>query len=84
MKRILKYINGTREYGMMYSHSYNSMLVGYYDAGWANNANDRKSTSGGCFFLGIILYLGSARSKNVCHCLLLRLSILQQEVVVLN
>lgn len=27
------------------------MLIGYYDADWEGSANDRKSTSGGCFFL---------------------------------
>lgn len=32
VKRILKYINGTSEYCMMYSHSYNSMIVRYCDA----------------------------------------------------
>ncbi|PNX55753.1 gag-pol polyprotein, partial [Trifolium pratense] len=30
----------------------NSTLVGYCDADWAESADDRKSTSGGCFFLG--------------------------------
>ncbi|MCI93838.1 gag-pol polyprotein, partial [Trifolium medium] len=28
------------------------MLTGYCDADWAGRADDRKSTSGGCFFLG--------------------------------
>ncbi|XP_050920155.1 uncharacterized mitochondrial protein AtMg00810-like [Lathyrus oleraceus] len=45
VKRILKYVNGTGEYGMLYSHDSNSMLVGYCDAGWAGSADDRKSTS---------------------------------------
>jgi len=36
----------------MYSHSTDSNLVGYCDTDWAGNADDRKSTSGGCFFLG--------------------------------
>ncbi|XP_050895221.1 secreted RxLR effector protein 161-like [Lathyrus oleraceus] len=52
VKRILKYMNGTCDYGMLYSHDSNSMLVGYYDVDWAGSADDRKSTSGGCFFLG--------------------------------
>ncbi|XP_050895374.1 uncharacterized mitochondrial protein AtMg00810-like [Lathyrus oleraceus] len=47
VKRILKYINGTNEYGMLYSHSSNYILVGYCDANWACNADDRKSTSEG-------------------------------------
>ncbi|XP_050895959.1 uncharacterized mitochondrial protein AtMg00810-like [Lathyrus oleraceus] len=32
VKRILKYINGTSDYGMLYSHNANSLLTGYCDA----------------------------------------------------
>ncbi|XP_050919654.1 secreted RxLR effector protein 161-like [Lathyrus oleraceus] len=49
---ILKYVNGTCDYGMLYSHDSNSMLVGYCDDDWVGSVDDRKSTSGVCFFLG--------------------------------
>ncbi|XP_058751672.1 uncharacterized mitochondrial protein AtMg00810-like [Vicia villosa] len=52
VKRIFKYINGTRDYEMLYSHSSGSMLVWYCDADWVSSADDRKNTSSGCFFLG--------------------------------
>ncbi|XP_050914907.1 uncharacterized mitochondrial protein AtMg00810-like [Lathyrus oleraceus] len=52
VKRILKYINRTSDYRMLYSHNANSTLTGCCDAGWAGSTDDRKSTSGGCFFLG--------------------------------
>ncbi|XP_050897709.1 uncharacterized mitochondrial protein AtMg00810-like [Lathyrus oleraceus] len=52
VKRILKYINGTSDYGMLSSHNANPLLIGYCDADWAGNVNDKKSISGGCFFLG--------------------------------
>ncbi|GAA0161589.1 hypothetical protein LIER_17869 [Lithospermum erythrorhizon] len=39
-------------------------LVRYCDVEWAANTEDRKSTSRGCLFWGIIVYLGSARQKN--------------------
>ncbi|XP_050875823.1 uncharacterized mitochondrial protein AtMg00810-like [Lathyrus oleraceus] len=52
VNRILKYVNGTSEYGMLCSHDSNSMLVGYCDAGWDGSVDDRKSTFSGCFFLG--------------------------------
>jgi hypothetical protein len=51
VKRILKYINSTSDYGILYSHIENSMLIGYCDADWTRSADDRKNTSGGCFFL---------------------------------
>jgi len=52
VKRILKYINGTTNYGILYSHSENSRLVGYCDVDWEGSADDKKSTYGGFFFLG--------------------------------
>jgi hypothetical protein len=52
VKRILKYINSTSDYGILYSSTENSKLIGYCDADWAGIADDRKSTSGECFFLG--------------------------------
>ncbi|CAM8971629.1 unnamed protein product [Rhodiola kirilowii] len=52
VKRIIRYVCGTADYGLWYTKDTNSCLVGYCDADWAGNAEDRKSTSGGCFFLG--------------------------------
>ena len=52
VKMIPKYINGTINYGILYSHSDNFRLIGYCDADWAGSTDDEKSTSGGCFFLG--------------------------------
>ncbi|WJX73238.1 hypothetical protein P8452_57046 [Trifolium repens] len=63
VKRIMKYVNGTRDYGMMYSHC-NSTLLGYCDADWAGSANDRKNTSGGCFFLGNNLISCFSKKQN--------------------
>jgi len=64
VKRILKYINSTSDYGILYSHSENSMLIGYYDADWAGSADDGKSTSGGCFFLGNNLISWFSKKQN--------------------
>jgi len=64
VKRILKYINGTTNYGILYSHSENSRLVGYCDADWEGSADDRKSTSGGCFFLGNNLVSRFSKKQN--------------------
>ncbi|KAK2436692.1 secreted RxLR effector protein [Trifolium repens] len=64
VKRILKYVNGTCDYGMMYSHCEDSKLSGYCDADWAGSADDRKSTSGGCFFLGSNLISWFSKKQN--------------------
>ncbi|KAA0063842.1 uncharacterized protein E6C27_scaffold827G00690 [Cucumis melo var. makuwa] len=42
-KRILKYIHGTSDFGMMYSYDTTPILVGYCDADWAGSADDRKT-----------------------------------------
>ena len=64
VKRILKYVNGTSDYGIMYCHCSDSMLVGYCDADWAGSADDRKSTSGGCFYLGNNLISWFSKKQN--------------------
>ena len=51
IKRIICYINGTSDYGIQYSRDSNKCLAGYSDADWAGCIDDRKSTSGGCFYL---------------------------------
>ncbi|XP_038722028.1 uncharacterized protein LOC120014180 [Tripterygium wilfordii] len=51
VKRILKYINGTLDFGIFYSKDTNTSLAGYSDTDWAGCSDDRKSTSGGCFYL---------------------------------
>ena len=74
VKRIIKYISGTSEYGILYTHGTSSTLFGYCDADWAGSADDRKSTSGGCFFLGNNLISWFSKKKTVSHSLLQRQS----------
>ncbi|CAJ2645128.1 unnamed protein product [Trifolium pratense] len=64
VKRIFKYVNGTCGYGILYSHGNDSTLVGYCDADWAGSADDRKSTSGACFFLGSNLVSWFSKKQN--------------------
>ena len=52
LKRIIKYVKTTADFGVWYSKDTNDVLVGYFDADWADNADDRKSTSRGYFYMG--------------------------------
>jgi hypothetical protein len=52
VKHIIRHVNDTLPYGIWYSRETNLMVAGYSDADWAGNADDRKSTSGGCFNVG--------------------------------
>jgi hypothetical protein len=51
LKRILKYLNKTINYGLKYSKDI-SILEGYSDASWISNQEDYSSTSGWVFLLG--------------------------------
>ena len=52
LKRIIKYVKTTTDFGVWYSKDTNDVLAGYSDSDWAGNADDRKSRSGGCFYVG--------------------------------
>ena len=51
-KRILRYVKGTKMFGILYNVSEHSDLVGYTDSDWAGSVDDRKSTSGYVFHMG--------------------------------
>ena len=52
LKRIIKYVKTTVEFGVWYSKDTSVVLAGYSDPNWAWNADDRKSTSRSCFYVG--------------------------------
>ena len=52
VKRIFRYLRGTSKVGIVYTKQNSYSCVGYSDADWAGDKNDRKSTSGYCFLLG--------------------------------
>ena len=52
LKRIIKYVKTTTDFGVWYSKDINNVLIGYSKAAWAANADDRKSTLGGVFYVG--------------------------------
>jgi hypothetical protein len=52
VKIIFRYLKGTMSYGLWYPKNHNFQLSFYSDVHWANCVDERKSTSGGAFFLG--------------------------------
>ena len=63
-KRIIKYVKTTAEFGVWYSKDTSDVLVGYSDTDWAGNVDDRKSTSGGCFYVGNNLVSWMSKKQN--------------------
>uniref|UniRef100_A0A2N9GLJ0 Integrase catalytic domain-containing protein n=1 Tax=Fagus sylvatica TaxID=28930 RepID=A0A2N9GLJ0_FAGSY len=51
VKRILRYLRGTIDHTLCY-HGGDLRLIGYSDADWASDKDERKSTSGYAFILG--------------------------------
>jgi hypothetical protein len=54
LKRILRYIQGTIYFGMHFFKSSITSLLSYTDADWGGCPDTRRSTSGYCFFLGLV------------------------------
>lgn len=52
IKRILKYISGTIDFGLWYPRHNDFTLIAYTNVDWVGYIDDRKSTFGGVFFLG--------------------------------
>ncbi|GJW97811.1 ribonuclease H-like domain-containing protein [Tanacetum coccineum] len=52
LKRILRYIRGTLDYGLQLFSSSTTSLVAYSDADWAGCPTTRRTTFGYCVFLG--------------------------------
>lgn len=49
VKRILRYLKGTMPAKLQFSKDGNRQTVGYCDADWASDIDDRRSTTGCCF-----------------------------------
>ena len=50
-KRVLRYLRGSMDITLSYRRSQNSQLFGFCDADWSSDVDDRRSTSGYCFFM---------------------------------
>ena len=63
MKRIIRYLQGTNDYGLCIVKSGSHDLVAYSDADWGGCPDSRRSTSGYCVFLGDNLISWSAKRQ---------------------
>ena len=68
MKRILRYLKGTLDYGILFPATgigKECKLVGYTDSSWCSDTEDRKSTIGYVFMLGGAPVAWSSRKEPV-------------------
>ena len=73
VKRIMRYLKGTKDFGLYQKKNEKFEVRAYTDVDWARNIDDRKLTSRGAFFLG--KRFGLARNKIKYLNLLLKLNI---------
>ncbi|GJX97393.1 ribonuclease H-like domain-containing protein [Tanacetum coccineum] len=64
MKRVLRYLRGTTDFGLQLFRSPTSQLIAYSDAYWAGCPAMRRSTSGYCAFLGDNLLAWSSKCQD--------------------
>ena len=59
------YIKGTLDYGVMYFHSHNFKLHGYFDSDWAGCIDDMRSTSGYYFSFDFGVFSWCSKKQEV-------------------
>ncbi|KAK4398009.1 Retrovirus-related Pol polyprotein from transposon RE1 [Sesamum angolense] len=62
-KRILRYLRGTKDFGIWYKSTNDAKLVGYTDSDWAGSVDDMKNTSGYIFSLGTGIFSWASKKQ---------------------
>ena len=65
LKRILRYLKNTIQYGLHLTCSSTLNLVGFCDADWASSPDYRRSTSGYCVYLGNNLVSWCSKKQHI-------------------
>ena len=85
VKRIIKYIKSTSNFGVWYDKDTNDVLARYFDVDWAGNVDECKSTFDGCFYLGNNFVSWMSKKQNFISLslsLFLSLSIAEVEYII--
>ena len=62
-QRVLQYVSGTKDRGLLYRTGTAAQLIGYTDVDWVGNAADRRFTSGYAFSLGSAAIAWSSKKQ---------------------
>lgn len=65
VKRILQYLKGTIDLGLLYSVSNDYKLVSYSDSNWAKDVNDQKSIIGFVFFMEDTAFIWMSKKQPI-------------------
>ena len=64
VKRILRYLNGSTHFGLLYTKQDQKEVIGYSDANWGGDNDDHRSTSGYIFQIGGTAISWSSRKQS--------------------
>jgi len=68
VKRILHYLMGIVDHGLMFHQNSSSSIIAFSDADWGVNVDDKKSTTGYCVYFGSnLISWSSHKQKIVSH-----------------
>lgn len=65
LRRIIRYLQGTKDHGMQMFHSSLGTITAYSDADWGGCPDSRRSTSGYCIYLGENLVSWSSKRQQM-------------------
>ena len=65
VKRVLRYVKGTLDFGLKFEHNKSFKLSGYSDSDWAGCVDTRKSTSGFVFQIGSCTVSWSSKKQPI-------------------
>ncbi|XP_019091020.1 PREDICTED: uncharacterized protein LOC109128653 [Camelina sativa] len=64
-KRVLRYIQGTIDYGLNFQKTNQTELIGFSDSDWAGCKEDMRSTTGMCFTLGSGMFTWQTQKQDI-------------------
>jgi len=64
-KSLLRYLQGTIDYGIIYTDSSDVRLAGFADSNWAGNVDDPRSITGYAFSLGSGVITWSSKKQKI-------------------
>ena len=68
VKRILRYLAGTLDYGLHITRTSHFDVTAFSDADWGSDTEDRRSVSGHCVFLGGNLVSWKSKKQHTISC----------------